>query len=180
MQKAIFKLGLPDYITIETEEWKEILRGEDPTVRDVSVEIKEEGEGMAIAVTAETSRLRSLKLRWNTPLDKRSRILRSSWERTYGDARWRGISGRAFLPWYFLASCEGKVKGYGVKVRPSAMCFWQADTRGITLVLDTRCGGTGVELNGRKLVRRNRGGIKWAEASGSGNPLYGRRRLYRL
>ena len=152
MQKAIFKPGLPDYITIETEEWREILRGEDPFARDVSVEIKEEGEGMSIAVTAETSRLRSLKLRWNTPLDKRSRILRSSWERTYGDARWRGISGRAFLPWYFLASCEGKVKGYGVKVRPSAMCFWQADTRGITLVLDTRCGGTGVELKGRKLL----------------------------
>lgn len=152
MQKAIFKPGLPDYITIETEEWREILRGEDPFARDVSVEIKEEGEGMSIAVTAETSRLRSLKLRWNTPLDKRSRILRSSWERTYGDARWRGISGRAFLPWYFLASCEGKVKGYGVRVRPSAMCFWQADTRGITLVLDTRCGGTGVELKGRKLL----------------------------
>ena len=67
MQKAIFKPGLPDYITIETEEWREILRGEDPFARDVSVEIKEEGEGMSIAVTAETSRLRSLKLRWNTP-----------------------------------------------------------------------------------------------------------------
>ena len=26
MQKAIFKPGLPDYITIETEEWREILR----------------------------------------------------------------------------------------------------------------------------------------------------------
>ena len=101
MKKTIFKLGLPHYVTIETEEWQEILEGDRTAVRDVTVEIQEEGEAMSIAVTAETSRIRTLKLRWNTPLDKRSRILRSSWERTYGDARWRGISGRAFLPWYF-------------------------------------------------------------------------------
>ena len=31
------------------------------------------------------------------------------------------------------------------------MCFWQADTRGITLVMDVRCGGMGVTLSGRKL-----------------------------
>ena len=31
------------------------------------------------------------------------------------------------------------------------MCFWQADTRGITLVMDVRCGGSGVQLSGRKL-----------------------------
>ena len=28
MQKTIFKLGFPDYVTIETEEWQEILKGE--------------------------------------------------------------------------------------------------------------------------------------------------------
>ncbi|MFQ6804307.1 MAG: hypothetical protein ACLRT5_05150 [Lachnospiraceae bacterium] len=40
---------------------------------------------------------------------------------------------------------------FGVKVRPSAMCFWQADTKGITLFLDLRCGGNGVLLAGRTL-----------------------------
>ena len=77
MQKAIFKPGLPDYITIETEEWKEILEGDRTTVRDVTVEFEDKEEGAAVSVTAETSRVRSLKLRWNTPLDKKSRILRT-------------------------------------------------------------------------------------------------------
>lgn len=146
-------LGIPHFITIDTEEWKEIVPGSGNTAqsRDAAVEFEMTGETMKIWITARTSRIRSIKLRWNTPLDKKSRILGSSWERTFGDAQWKGISGRAFMPWYFLASCEGKIRGYGVKVRPSAMCFWQADTRGITLVLDTRCGGTGVELKGRKL-----------------------------
>lgn len=31
------------------------------------------------------------------------------------------------------------------------MCYWQADTRGITLFLDVRCGGCPVKLNGRRL-----------------------------
>lgn len=51
----------------------------------------------------------------------------------------------------FLAKLSEKVLCFGVKVRPSAMCCWQADTKGITLFLDVRCGNTGVQLKGRKL-----------------------------
>lgn len=153
MKKKLFDLGIPHYITIETEEGSCILKGTGETVQrqDVTVEITGGVNCRKVSITARDSKVRSVKLRWNSPLDKSSRLLGSSWERTFGDAQWKGISGRAFMPWYFLASCQGKTRGYGVKVRPSAMCFWQADTRGITLVLDTRCGGVGVELNGRKL-----------------------------
>lgn len=153
MHKKLFTLGFPHFITIETEEWREIIQGTGEKIksRDVTIDFEKKEEGINVSVTAENSRVRSVKLRWNSPLDKKSRILGSSWERTFGDAQWRGISGRGFMPWYFLASREKIIQGYGVKVRPSAMCFWQADTRGITLVLDTRCGGTGVELKGRTL-----------------------------
>lgn len=64
---------------------------------------------------------------------------------------WRGICGSRIMPWYFLISSEDVQWGYGVKVRPSAMCFWQMDSQGITLVLDVRCGGRGVFLEGRTL-----------------------------
>ncbi|MFR7899898.1 MAG: hypothetical protein ACLU6Y_08715 [Ruminococcus sp.] len=42
------------------------------------------------------------------------------------------MSGNRYLPWYFLAKLSEKILCFGVKVRPSAMCYWQADTKGIT------------------------------------------------
>lgn len=160
MKKERIDLGIPHFLTIETEDWEEILPGTGVVfkTRDVILELdnpdgeKEAWTPMGIRVTSQTSRIKYIKFRWNQPLNKKSRILGSSWERTYGDARWKGISGRDFMPWYFLASHGERTAGYGVKVRPSAMCFWQADTRGITLILDIRCGGTGVELKGRQLL----------------------------
>ena len=151
MKKREIKLGIPSYITVESEEGSFI--GEQNSSKfekeDICVEANENGE---IWLTADNSPVKTVKLRWNTPLERTSKILGGVWERTYGDAEWKGMSGTRFMPWYFLALNEGVVTGYGVKVRPSAMCFWEADTRGITLVLDVRCGGTGVVLSGRKLL----------------------------
>lgn len=55
------------------------------------------------------------------------------------------------LPWYFMAY-DGKVThGYGVKTNPASMCFWQVDSFGVTLWLDVRNGGAGVQLGKREL-----------------------------
>lgn len=45
----------------------------------------------------------------------------------------------------------GKCLAFGVKVRPSAMCWWEKDGADVKLHLDVRCGTYGVELGGRKL-----------------------------
>jgi len=55
------------------------------------------------------------------------------------------------MPWYFLASKGGVTHGYGVKTGAASICYWQADTGGITLWLDVSNGGGGVELGGRHL-----------------------------
>ncbi|MGM9625236.1 MAG: alpha-galactosidase [Eubacteriales bacterium] len=57
------------------------------------------------------------------------------------------------MPWYFLCY-DGNTRttaGYGVRVRPNAMCVWHADGEGVTLYLDVRSGGMGVILGGRTL-----------------------------
>ena len=41
---------------------------------------------------------------------------------------------------------------YGVKTNPGAFCFWQVDPSGVTLWLDLRNGGNGVELGKRTLL----------------------------
>ena len=154
MQKkyADFKLGVPDYVTVETEEERLVCQGGQTTVAAgaTTVEFQDAGEHEDIFVTSEDA-VRCVKLRWNYKIPKSARFLGDAWERTYGDAEWHGMSGNRYLPWYFLAKLSEKVLCFGVKVRPSAMCCWQVDTKGITLFLDVRCGNTGVQLKGRKL-----------------------------
>lgn len=152
MQKQ-YRLGIPSFITVETEDgsWIGEKDAQKTEKDDVVVTYETTPEAEEVWLTADQTKVKTIKLRWNTPVNKKSRILGGSWERTYGDVDWKGVSGSRFMPWYFLAAVGETVTGYGVKVRPSAMCFWQADTRGITLVMDVRCGGTGVQLSGRKL-----------------------------
>lgn len=142
-----------DYITVKTEDETYIISQDESSlsISDICIEFAEDCGHEDIFLTAETSAVEWIKIRWNHILPKGVKILGDAWERGYGDLEWRGICGSRFMPWYFLASYEGKQYGYGVRVRPSAMCYWQADTRGITLVLDVRSGGAGVLLNGRRL-----------------------------
>lgn len=148
------KLGMPDVITVETEEEKESLTpvGQQVCLKDVCVSWENTEEAEKIWICAKETPVRTVKLRWNRPMEKKCKVLGDVWERGYGEMEWRGICGGRILPWYFLVSTEEKQTGYGVKVRPSAMCFWQMDPHGITLVLDVRCGGMGVLLKGRKLL----------------------------
>lgn len=152
-EQRSFQLGIPSYITVETEVESFIGKKDEAIFKegDICVEYRQNEETEEVWLQADTTQVKTVKLRWNTPVKKESRILGGVWERTYGDVDWKGLSGTRFMPWYFMAAAGDCVQGYGVKVRPSSMCFWQADTRGITLVMDVRCGGTGVVLSGRNL-----------------------------
>ena len=152
--KKQVKLGIPDYITVETEERKQVLvpDGAEIHLEDITVKLEDEGGQEKIYLTAQESAVKYLKLRWNRKAPEKARVLSDAWERGYGDLEWRGICGGRILPWYFLVSTKDKQYGYGVKVRPSSMCSWYMDTQGITLVLDVRCGCKGVLLNGRTLL----------------------------
>lgn len=145
--------SLFDFATVKTAEGMHQSPRTGETIRfaDICLELESNGQECAVYLTADTSAVEWIRLRWNKPLPKQAKVLGDAWERGYGDLEWRGLSGNRFLPWYFLASTEDRLYGFGVKTRPNAMCYWQADTRGITLVLDVRCGGEGVLLNGRRL-----------------------------
>ena len=129
---------LPQYLT------------EEYNLDDINVNLNQDNEHLAIFLTAQTSKVKWIKLRWNNlSWDKNVRFLGDAWERGYGDMEWKGMNPNRFMPWYFCAKSEAKSICYGVKVRPSAMCFWQVDSLGMTLFLDVRCGGSGVNLKGR-------------------------------
>ena len=152
MLKNILKVNRPDFIELTTEtktvtaKWK----NDDYNLDDINVNLNQDNEHLAIFLTAQTSKVKWIKLRWNNlSWDKNVRFLGDAWERGYGDMEWKGMNPNRFMPWYFCAKSEAKSVCYGVKVRPSAMCFWQVDSLGMTLFLDVRCGGSGVNLKGR-------------------------------
>lgn len=152
MLKSILKVSRPDFIELTTEtktvtaKWE----NDDYNLDDINVKLNQDNEHLAIFLTAQTSKVKWIKLRWNNlSWDKNVRFLGDAWERGYGDMEWKGMNPNRFMPWYFCAKSEAKSVCYGVKVRPSAMCFWQVDSLGMTLFLDVRCGGSGVNLKGR-------------------------------
>lgn len=152
MLKNILKVNRPDFIELTTEtktvtaKWE----NDDYNLDDINVNLNQDNEHLAIFLTAQTSKVKWIKLRWNNlSWDKNIRFLGDAWERGYGDMEWKGMNPNRFMPWYFCAKSEAKSICYGVKVRPSAMCFWQVDSLGMTLFLDVRCGGSGVNLKGR-------------------------------
>jgi alpha-galactosidase len=106
---------------------------------------------LTIRVEAPAGAVDWIGLRWKGAFPAGYRFLGDDWERSYGDLEWRGIVPYRRLPWYFLASDGRALAGYGVKTGASSIACWQVDSAGVTLWLDVRSGGVGVELGSRRL-----------------------------
>lgn len=144
----------PDWVMVQQEqgEWKAehpegLCRKQDVQIETILVDGK-----LSVWLTAEQTPVRLLRLRWNFREPLQGVLLGDCWERGYGNMQWQTIVPHRAMPWYFLCEHNGETAGYGVRVRPGAMCFWQADPAGISLWLDVRNGGTGVILSGRRLL----------------------------
>ena len=118
---------------------------------DVAVTIAPVPGAVRIQLSAPSTAVRRVRLRWRGRLDDVRLILGDAWERGYGDLEWRGFVPDRVMPWYFAASDGRVTHTYGVRTNPKALCFWQADPSGINLWADVRSGGAGVELRDRTL-----------------------------
>ncbi len=152
MTSECFRLGIPDYVTIETEEGSAVVStaNREAGWKGTKVEFTEASGYEEVSITS-VDAVKGVKVRWSYQWPDKVRFLGDAWERGYGDLEWRGMSGRRIMPWYFLAAVPGETMCFGVMVQPRAMCYWQADSEGVTLYLDVRCGGRGVLLEGRTL-----------------------------
>ncbi len=157
------KLRIPDYACLYhsgkdefyNEDLKSHLKGENG---EILFELN--NDGLKVFATTYKEGARYVLLRWNEATRKDVKVLGDAYERGYGDLQWQSIRPERTMPWYMAASngsdsCldyKGRfTEGFGVKVQPNAMCFWQYDTKGVTLWLDIRNGGNGTLLDGRML-----------------------------
>ena len=106
-----------------------------------------------ITVTADTTAVKMISLRYNGSWPAGTRFMGDTLERSYGALAWRGLEAdNNIICWYFLASCGSHTDGYGVKVRPDAIVYWTVDGEGLTLWLDMRNGGCGTIFNNRVIT----------------------------
>lgn len=137
-------LRKPDAILVHHEQGSDIKS-------DVQVQTELKNDSLQVYVYAYDTPLKYIRLRWNFKEKCTGSILSDAWERGYGDMGWENMHPATSMPWYFYIKDEKTMAGYGVKVRPSALCMWQLDSRGVSLWLDVRNGGFGVLLKGRRI-----------------------------
>ena len=147
----------PDNVLLQTESTFENLErhGGEWTRGDVAVHIERHdsrnGSQSAVRVRSPKTAPYRLRLRWLGRTANGLSYLGDAWERSYGDLGWRPLDPERILPWYFLATSGTQLVACGVKTNPAAFCFWQVDADGVSLWLDLRNGGTGVQLGNREI-----------------------------
>lgn len=114
---------------------------------DVQIEWKEN----QLYLTAQTSRIESVGLRWKTAFRAGARFFGDAWERGYGDLCWTGMLPEKIHPWYMAIQEGEQCSLIGVKTGCHAFVGFLADSDGLTMLADTRSGCEGVQLDGRTL-----------------------------
>lgn len=149
----IHVLRTPDFVRVKTERGDHFCEAADGAYiyEDVRIEFSE-GTGLAVQLTADSTPVKFIELRWNGSFQANTRFLGDATERSYGNLEWRGFVPHRIMPWYFIASDKQASVGFGVMTGPNAFAYWNADPQGVTLWLDVRCGGKGVILSGKKLA----------------------------
>jgi len=144
-------LGAPDSVAVQTDDrWLRLQQGGGGHWVSGDIIVAAGGD-LCVALSSPSVPIRRVKLRWQREVQSPLLFLNDHWERGYGDLEWRGLVPERPLPWYFLTHDGARTHGYGVKTGPNAICFWQVDHAGVTLWLDVRNGGVGVQLGDRSL-----------------------------
>ncbi len=144
--------GPPSFASAFTENGAIVLHrnGERWLGNGIEVGTAEQAGGVRVTLRSPKEAVVRIHLRWEQAIPVDWKFLGDDWERSYGDLAWRGMNPERVMPWYFLTFDGKSTAGCGVKTGAGALCFWQADPAGVSLWLDVRNGGRGVQLGGRE------------------------------
>ena len=134
--------GIQRLVSSPTNRW---------TAESITVTTEPVPDSVRISLSAPSTPVRRLHLRWRGAIAGNPLILGDAWERGYGDLEWRGWAPDRVMPWYVATHDGAFTHCYGVETGPAALCFWQLDPQGISLWADVRSGSVPVELGQREL-----------------------------
>jgi alpha-galactosidase len=127
-------------------------KGEQWRGGQVMVETAVKQDALMLVLTAPSTPVVAVHVRWSVPVMPGLRALGDAWERSYGELGWRDLIPERAMPWYFATHDGAASHGYGVRTDAAALCFWQLDPDGVSLWLNVANGGDGVELGPRQLT----------------------------
>lgn len=133
---------IPDRIKIHTE---------DGECLDSIVSFEEKAHCLSVYLTAKQDKPRYISMRWKAEQTGWVSVLGDHWERLQSDTHFGPLNADRYLPWYFVVTDGTQTDGCGVMVQPNSFVSFSVDSEGVTGWFDVRCGGKGVELDGRKL-----------------------------
>ena len=146
----------PDLVRVFTGDARDVLQvalrtNSTWSAADVDVTYSLDAERGTIRLSAASTAVRRVHLRWHGKLGEDMLVLGDAWERSYADLAWMPVQAERPLPWYCLLHRRGDTLGLGVATGAKAFAFWQVDPAGVSLWLDVRNGGNGVRLGGRSV-----------------------------
>lgn len=119
--------------------------------KDVGVNFKTNGNASGVYVWSPKTILTGIKLKWKHQTTATAKTMGDHFERSYGDLGWRSLESDSKNPWYVLINDGKHTACFGVKTGPNTICWWNVGAANLELTLDTRSGGSGVQLGERKL-----------------------------
>jgi alpha-galactosidase len=144
----------PDRVTLQTDAGFKLMTATSPgrwTADDVAVTAAAAGPALRLELSAPSTPVLRLHLRWQGDMSATRLILGDAWERAYGDLEWRAFVPDRVMPWY-VATWDGeRTDSYGVRTDANAFCFWQVDREGVSLWTDVRSGARPIQLGERTL-----------------------------
>ena len=119
---------------------------------ETRIESKLQQDSLTLTLSAPSTPVVAMHVRWLVPVPSTLRALGDAWERSYGDLGWRNLIPERVMPWYFATHDGTLCHGYGVRTDARALCFWQIDPEGVSLWLNVTNGGDAVALGQRQLT----------------------------
>ena len=146
--------GLPDFVEL-VNDYDEVIEmerhGSVFSSGELEVDFRESAGGLKATLYAPASKVKYVRARWNEPAREGSLYLGDQWERGYGDLRWASLDPSRMMPWYYVETTGGKVRGRGVMTGCSSFCSWKVSEDAVELTMDVRNGSHGVALGERRL-----------------------------
>ncbi len=118
---------------------------------DIAITTTARRDALNVTLTAPSSGVKRVHLRWRVHLNDVQLLLGDAWERGYGDLEWRSWVPDRVMPWYAATFDGSRTHAYGVRTGARAFCSWQIDPDGVSLWADVRAGGVALRLGERTL-----------------------------
>jgi len=147
-------IHLPAKVFITGEEGTHPLSPSAPgtwSYKNAFVTLRHTDGGLRVALGSPKMAMRNVLLEWEYPVSQQATLLGDHWERSYGDLHFQPADFARKMPWYFVQHDTKSTICFGVKTGCPVFCHWQVGDGKMRLTLDTRNGGSGVDLGDRVL-----------------------------